>query len=244
MERIQGRNPVMEAIKAEREIDSITIAKGAEGSIKKIVGMAKDRGILIKYADKKKLDEMCESTNHQGVVAIVSEYGYYELDELMEYCNNQEGSPFLIVLDGITDPHNLGAIIRTVDAVGAHGVIIPKRRSVGITPVVVKSSAGAVEHVPVCRVSNIVNAIKELKEHGLWIAALDMDGDSVYRSNMTGPIALVLGSEGKGISRLVKENCDFAVKLPMEGKVSSLNASVAGGVIMYEVLRQRTLKEG
>ena len=244
MERIQGRNPVMEAMKAEREIDSITIAKGAEGSIKKIVGMAKDRGILIKYADKKKLDEICESTNHQGVVAIVSEYGYYELDELIEHCNSQEGSPFLIVLDGITDPHNLGAIIRTADAVGAQGVIIPKRRSVGITPVVVKSSAGAVEHVPVCRVSNIVNAIKELKEHGLWIAALDMDGDSVYRSNMTGPIALVLGSEGKGISRLVKENCDFAVKLPMEGKVSSLNASVAGGVVMYEVLRQRTLKEG
>ena len=244
MERIQGRNPVMEAIKAEREIDSITIAKGAEGSIKKIVGMAKDRGILIKYADKKKLDEMCESTNHQGVVAIVSEYGYYELDELIEHCKSKDESPFLIILDGITDPHNLGAIIRTADAVGAHGVIIPKRRSVGITPVVVKSSAGAVEHVPVCRVSNIVNTIKELKEHGLWIAALDMAGDSVYKSNMTGPIALVLGSEGKGISRLVKENCDFAVKLPMEGKVSSLNASVAGGVVMYEVLRQRTLKEG
>ncbi|VIG15528.1 tRNA/rRNA methyltransferase, TrmH family, group3 [Clostridioides difficile] len=240
MANIEGRNPVIEAIKSDREIDKILIANSAkEGSIKKIIGMAKDKNIIIQYVDKHKLDEVSTSHSHQGVIAYASEHKYYELDELIDLAKNKDEDPFFIILDEITDPHNLGSIIRTADAVGAHGVIIPKRRSVHITPVVAKASAGAVEYMPVCKVTNIVNTIKRLKEEGLWIAAADMDGETFYKQNLTGPLGVVIGSEGFGISRLVKQNCDFIVKMPMIGNVTSLNASVAGGILLYEIFRQR-----
>ncbi|HBE9438271.1 tRNA/rRNA methyltransferase, TrmH family, group3 [Clostridioides difficile] len=240
MASIEGRNPVIEAIKSDREIDKILIANSAkEGSIKKIIGMAKDKNIIIQYVDKHKLDEVSTSHSHQGVIAYASEHKYYELDELIDLAKNKDEDPFFIILDEITDPHNLGSIIRTADAVGAHGVIIPKRRSVHITPVVAKASAGAVEYMPVCKVTNIVNTIKRLKEEGLWIAAADMDGETFYKQNLTGPLGVVIGSEGFGISRLVKQNCDFIVKMPMIGNVTSLNASVAGGILLYEIFRQR-----
>ncbi|WP_250672940.1 23S rRNA (guanosine(2251)-2'-O)-methyltransferase RlmB [Paraclostridium ghonii] len=237
---IEGRNPVIEAIKNDREIDKIMIANGAkEGSIKKITAMAKEKNIIIQYVDRNKLDEISTSHSHQGVIANVSEYKYFELDELIQNVKDKGEDPFFIILDEITDPHNLGSIIRTADAVGAHGVIIPKRRSVHITPTVVKASAGAVEYVPVCKVTNVVNTIKTLKEHGLWIAAADMDGQTFYEQNLTGPIGLVIGSEGFGISRLVKKNCDYIVKMPMVGNVTSLNASVAGSILLYEIFKQR-----
>ena len=216
MTNIEGRNPVIEVLKSDRQIDKIMIANGAkEGSIKKIIGMAKDKNVVVQYVDRNKLDELIEKAK----------------------ATNED--MFFIILDEITDPHNLGTIIRTADAVGAHGVIIPKRRSVHITPVVAKASAGAVEYMPVCKVTNIVNTIKRLKEEGLWIAAADMDGEVFYEQNLTGPIGLVIGSEGFGISRLVKQNCDFTVKMPMTGNVTSLNASVAGGILLYEIFRQR-----
>lgn len=241
---IEGRNPVIEAIKNDREIDKIMIANGAkEGSIKKITAMAKEKNIIIQYVDRNKLDEISTSHSHQGVIANVSEYKYFELDELLESVKNKGEDPFFIILDEITDPHNLGSIIRTADAVGAHGVIIPKRRSVHITPTVAKASAGAVEYVPVCKVTNIVNTIKTLKEHGLWIAAADMDGQTFYEQNLTGPIGLVIGSEGFGISRLVKKNCDYIVKMPMVGNVTSLNASVAGSILLYEIFKQRMVSK-
>ena len=233
MTNIEGRNPVIEVLRSDRQIDKIMIADGAkEGSIKKIIGMAKDKNIVVQYVNKSKLDQI-------STIAIVSDYKYYELDELIENAKSKEEDMFFIILDEITDPHNLGTIIRTADAVGAHGVIIPKRRSVHITPVVAKASAGAVEYVPVCKVTNIVNTIKRLKEEGLWIAAADMDGEVFYDQNLTGPLGLVIGSEGFGISRLVKQNCDFTVKMPMTGNVTSLNASVAGGILLYEIFRQR-----
>ena len=262
MATIEGRNPVIEAIKNDREIDKIMIANSAkEGSIKKIIGMAKEKNIVIQYVDKHKLDEVSTSHSHQGVIAQVSEYKYWELDELIESvkAKNTQGiigvvkfkqrtleknltddNRFVLILDRIQDPGNMGTIIRTADAVGAHGVIIPKRRSVHITPVVAKASAGAVEYVPVCKVTNIVNTIKKLKDEGLWIAAADMDGQTFYEQNLTGALGLVIGSEGFGISRLVKQNCDFTVKMPMIGNVTSLNASVAAGILLYEIFKQRS----
>ncbi|WP_180946923.1 23S rRNA (guanosine(2251)-2'-O)-methyltransferase RlmB [Peptostreptococcus faecalis] len=241
---IEGRNPVIEALKNNRKIEKLIINKSSkEGSVKKIIAMAKDQNVIVQYVDRHKLDEMSESHAHQGVMAIISEYNYYEIEDILEIAREKNEDPFFIILDGITDPHNLGSIIRTVDAVGAHGVIIPKRRSVHITPIVAKASAGAVEYVPVCKVTNIVNTIKKLKENGLWIAAVDMDGEVFHKQNLTGPLALVIGSEGEGISRLVKENCDFTVKMPMAGNVTSLNASVAGGILLYEVYRQRNAEK-
>lgn len=238
MAQIEGRNPVIEAIKSDRVIDKIMIS-GKEGSIKKIIGMAKEKNIIIQNVDKNKLDEISNSHSHQGVIAMVSEYEYTELEDVIKNIKEKSEDAFIIILDEITDPHNFGSIIRTADAVGAHAVIIPKRRSVGITPVVAKASAGAVEYVPVCKVTNIVNTIKKLKEEGLWIAAADMDGQVFYEQNLKGPLGLVIGSEGFGISRLVKENCDFTIKMPMIGNVTSLNASVAGGILLYEIFRQR-----
>lgn len=237
---IEGRNPIIEALKNNRSIEKIMVNKASkEGSIKKILAMAKENKVIIQEVDRHKLDEMSESHAHQGVIAITSDYRYYDLDEILEIPKERGEDPFFIILDGITDPHNLGSIIRTADAVGAHAVIIPKRRSVQITPIVAKASAGAVEYLPVCKVTNIVNAIKTLKENGLWIAAVDMDGQTFYQQNLGGPLGLVVGSEGEGISRLVKQNCDFTVSMPMSGNVTSLNASVAGGILLYEVYRQR-----
>ncbi len=237
---IEGRNPIIEALKNNRSIEKIMVNKASkEGSIKKILAMAKENKVIIQEVDRHKLDEMSESHAHQGVIAITSDYRYYDLDEILEIPKERGEDPFFIILDGITDPHNLGSIIRTADAGGAHAVIIPKRRSVQITPIVAKASAGAVEYLPVCKVTNIVNTIKTLKENGLWIAAVDMDGQTFYQQNLGGPLGLVVGSEGEGISRLVKQNCDFTVSMPMSGNVTSLNASVAGGILLYEVYRQR-----
>ena len=237
---IEGRNPIIEALKNNRPIEKIMVNKASkEGSIKKILAMAKENKVIIQEVDRHKLDEMSESHAHQGVIAITSDYRYYDLDEILEIPRQKGEDPFFIILDGITDPHNLGSIIRTADAVGAHAVIIPKRRSVQITPIVAKASAGAVEYLPVCKVTNTVNTIKTLKENGLWIAAVDMDGQTFYQQNLGGPLGLVVGSEGEGISRLVKQNCDFTVSMPMSGNVTSLNASVAGGILLYEVYRQR-----
>ena len=238
--KIEGRNPVLEAMKADREIEKILVAKGNnQGSIIKIIGMAKDKNITIQYVDKNILDKQAETSANQGVMAIVSEYKYYELEDVVLEANRKGEDLFLIILDGIEDPHNLGAILRTADAVGAHGVIIPKNRAVGITGVVAKASAGAVEHVPVINVTNLVSTMKTLKEIGVWIAASDMDGEVYHTQNLKGKIALVIGSEGKGVSRLVKQTCDFNVRIPMVGKISSLNASNAAAVLMYEVLRQK-----
>ena len=237
---IEGRNPIIEALKNNRPIEKIMVNKASkEGSIKKILAMAKENKVIIQEVDRHKLDEMSESHAHQGVIAITSDYRYYDLDEILDIPKEKGEDPFFIILDGITDPHNLGSIIRTADAVGAHAVIIPKRRSVQITPIVAKASPGAVEYLPVCKVTNIVNTIKTLKENGLWIAAVDMDGQTFYQQNLGGPLGLVVGSEGEGISRLVKQNCDFTVSMPMSGNVTSLNASVAGGILLYEVYRQR-----
>ena len=244
MANIEGRNPIIEALRSDRPIDKLMISNTSkEGSIKKIIGMAKEKNIVIQYVDKHKLDEISTSHSHQGVIAVVSDYKYYDLEDLFEIARERGEDPFFIILDEITDPHNLGTIIRTADAVGAHGVIIPKRRSVHITSVVAKASAGAVEYVPVCKVTNIANTIKHLKKEGLWIAAADMDGGVFYEQDLTGPLALVIGSEGFGVSRIVKQNCDFVVKMPMIGNVSSLNASVAGGILLYEIFRQRMKKD-
>lgn len=238
---IEGRNPVLEALKSGREINKILVASGAsEGSVKQIIAMAKDKGIIIQKVERSKLDGISESDNHQGVIAYVAAYNYSELDEVLAKVEAEGRDPFIVICDEINDPHNLGSIIRTANAVGADCVIIPKRRSVGITAVVAKTSAGAIEYVPVCRVSNLNQTIAKLKERGIWVAAADMDGTSEhFKANLKGKMAIVVGSEGEGISRLVKENCDFVVKIPMKGAVTSLNASVAAAILMYEVFRQR-----
>jgi len=235
---LEGRNPVLEAIESGRAINKLMIANGnKEGSIKKIIAKAKDKGIVISYVDRQKINSLSKSDNHQGVLAFVAAYDYVELEDML---NGIEGPPFIIVLDEINDPHNLGSIMRTADAVGAHGIIIPKRRAVGLTPVVAKTSAGAIEYVPVCRVTNLARTIDELKERNIWVAGADMSGEQThFQANYSGGIALVMGNEGSGISRLVKEKCDFLVNIPMIGKVSSLNASVAASVIMYEIFKQR-----
>ncbi|SHH85086.1 23S rRNA (guanosine2251-2'-O)-methyltransferase [Caloranaerobacter azorensis DSM 13643] len=240
---IEGRNPVLEALKSNRNIEKIMIAKGAEkGSIKKIKAIAKERGIVIQYVDRNKLDSISYTSSHQGVIAIASAYEYKTVEDILNYAENLKEDPFIIILEGVKDPHNLGAIMRTAECAGAHGIIIPKRRSVGLTPVVAKSSAGAIEYLPIAKVSNIVYTIEKLKENGIWVCAADMDGESnYYEKDLRGPLAIVIGSEGEGISRLVKEKCDFLVKIPMKGKVTSLNASVAASILIYEVLRQRSL---
>ncbi|QEK11149.1 23S rRNA (guanosine(2251)-2'-O)-methyltransferase RlmB [Crassaminicella thermophila] len=240
VDKIEGRNPVIEALRANREIDKIMIAKGAEGSVKKIIGMAKDKGISIQYVQKQKLDNISQSHAHQGVIAFVAAHNYVEVEDILKKAEEKGEDPFIIILDEITDPHNLGSIMRTADAAGAHGIIIPKRRAVGLTSIVAKTSAGAIEYVPVAKVSNIAQTIDMLKSQGVWVIGADMSGEKKhYEENMKGKIALVIGSEGKGIGRLIKEKCDFLVNIPMKGEVSSLNASVAASILMYEVVRQR-----
>ncbi len=241
-DKIVGRNPVMEALKSGREIDKILIAKGTEGgSLIKIIGKAKDRGIPIQYVERQKLNEISESNAHQGIIATVAAYEYSDLEDILDRAKQRGKDPFILILDEIMDPHNLGSIMRTADAVGVDGIIIPKRRSVGLTATVAKSSAGAIEYVPVTKVSNIAQTIDRIKEKGIWVAGADMSGAKEhYNTDLNGSLALVIGNEGQGISRLIKEKCDFLVKLPMAGQVSSLNASVAAAVLMYEVFRQRS----
>lgn len=236
---IIGRNPVMEALRSEREIEKIVALKDGEGSLKKIVGMAKDKRLPVQFADKNVLDRLAGGGVHQGIIAYVSQYQYAELEDLLDRAKERSEDPFIIILDGIEDPHNLGAIMRTADGAGAHGIVIPKRRAVGITETVVKTSAGAVEYMPVVKVSNIAQTIDKLKDLGLWIAACDMDGKVYHEQDLKGSLALVIGAEGAGVSRLVKEKCDFVVSIPMAGNINSLNASNAAAVLMYEVRRQR-----
>lgn len=234
-----GRNPVMEALKSGREIDKLLILKDAEGSIKKLIGMARDRDLHCQFVEKSALDRISGGRAHQGVIAYVSDFVYCGVEDILETARRKGEAPFIIILDGIEDPHNLGAILRTADGAGAHGVIIPRHRAVGITDTVAKTSAGAVEYVPVARVSNLASAIDRLKEAGVWIGACDMDGAEYDSADLNVSLALVIGSEGRGISRVVKKKCDFSLSIPMSGKLESLNASNAAAVLMYEVRRQR-----
>ncbi len=241
--QLEGRNAVIEVLKSGRDIEKIIVQKGnVEGSVRRIVGMAKENGVIVQEVVKQKLDEMSQTKNHQGVIAIVSEHEYAEVSDILQSAAEKGEKPFIIILDNITDPHNLGAVIRSAECAGAHGVIIPKRRSVGLTATVGKTSAGAMEYMPVARVTNISKTIEDLKKEGIWIACADMGGDDYFEASLDGAIALVIGSEGEGVSRLVKEKCDFVVSIPMYGKISSLNASVAAGLLMYEVVRQRNYK--
>ncbi|HOQ00059.1 MAG TPA: 23S rRNA (guanosine(2251)-2'-O)-methyltransferase RlmB [Acetivibrio clariflavus] len=239
---LEGRNSVLEAIRADRTINKILISKGdKEGSIKQIITLAREKGIVVQETDRISLDKISATHAHQGVIAFVAAKEYVEVEDILEIAKSKGEDPFVILLDGITDPQNLGSILRTADAVGAHGVVIPKRRAIGLTAAVSKASAGAIEYVPVARVTNLSQTIEYLKEQNLWIVGTDLSGEkSFFEADLKGPVALVIGSEGEGMSRLVSEKCDFIVNIPMKGKISSLNAAVAGAIVMYEVLKQRS----
>ncbi len=238
-EIIIGRNAVTEALKNNREIEKITVAKGAEGSVKQIVAKAKDKKIPLYYSEKARMDKQAGGGAHQGVIAVVSDYQYCTVDDILQRAADRGEKPFIIILDGLEDPHNLGAIMRTAECAGAHGIIIPKRRSVSVTETVAKTSAGAVEYMLCAKVTNIGNTIDELKDKGVWIGACDMGDSMYYQQDLTGAIGIVVGGEGSGVSRLVKEKCDFVVSIPMKGNITSLNASNAASILMYEVVRQR-----
>lgn len=237
---IVGRNPVLELLKTDKEVEKLYVLKGElQGSINKILGIAKDKNIIIQHVDKNKLDTLAEGNVHQGVAALVSSYNYAEIDDILEKAKMKNESPFIIILDELEDPHNLGAIVRTAECAGVHGVIIPKRRSASVNQTVYKTSAGAVEHMLISKVTNISNTIEYLKEKGLWVYGADIDGaDYYFNTKLDGALALVIGNEGKGLSRLVKEKCDVLVKIPMLGQISSLNASTAASILIYEVVRQ------
>lgn len=236
---IIGRNPVIEALKADREIEKILIGKGAEGSVAKIAAMARDKGIPVYQSDRQVFDRIAAGRPHQHVIAYASAYRYAELSDIYAKAEEKGEDPFVIILDNLEDPHNLGAIMRTAECAGAHGVIIPKRRACGLTEVVAKASAGAIEYMPCVKVSNIGQTIDQLKEDGFWCAACDMGGTLYYEQDLTGKLAVVIGSEGAGVSQLVRKKCDFVVTMPMVGQIHSLNASNAAAVLMYEVRRQR-----
>ena len=237
---VAGRNAVMEALKGSRSVNKLMIANGStEGSIKEIIAVAKEKGVNIQYWDRSKLDSIARGIRHQGVLAQVAPVQYAELEDILQVAKDRNEPPFIVLLDELEDPHNLGAILRTADAAGVHGVLIPKHRSCPLSATVAKTSAGAVEHVPVARVGNLVQTIKKLKQEGLWVAAADMDGKDYYDTDLTGPLLLIIGSEGQGVGRLVKEQCDFVVRIPMVGRINSLNASVAGSILMYEAMKQR-----
>lgn len=235
-----GRNAVLELLKTDREVENVLIAKGEhEGSVNRIIALCKEKRIVIKNVDRKKLDALSAGGNHQGVVANVPAHEYATVDEILAYAQEKGEAPFIIICDEIEDSHNLGAIIRTAEACGAHGIIIPKRRNVGLNFIVAKTSCGALEYMRVARVGNLAQTIDALKAKNIWVYAADMDGQRWDKTDFSGGAALVVGSEGNGVGRLVKEKCDVTVSLPMRGKVNSLNASVAAGIIMYEIARQR-----
>lgn len=237
---IGGRNAVKELLASGRDVDKIFVARGdREGSILKLIGEARGHNIPVIETERRKLDDILGDGNHQGIVALASEKKYSTIDEMLEYAASRNEAPLLVLLDGVEDPHNLGAIIRNAECAGAHGVIIPKRRASGLTAVVAKSSAGAIEHMMIAKVTNLSETIRDLKDKGLWVYAADMDGTSYYDTDLTGPAVIVLGSEGSGISRLVEENCDFRVSIPLYGSVNSMNVSAAGAVILCEAARQR-----
>ncbi len=236
---LEGRNPVTEALKADRDIDKILFS-GVDGSIKKILGMAKDKGIPTVKADRKKLDELSETGNHQGVIAYVSAHRYYSVEEILDFAKSKGESPFIVVLDEIEDPHNLGSIMRSAEGAGVHGIIIPKRHSVGLNSTVAKTSAGAIEYMRVAKVSNIASTIEKLKKEGIWFYATHQDATMGYdEADYSGGVGIVIGSEGKGVSRIVAEKCDFLISIPMKGKINSLNASVAAGIIIYNVINKK-----
>lgn len=243
---LYGRNPVIEALESGHTMDKIFLQEGLRHSqIGYIRNLAKERGIIYRFVDKRKLDNMTDGENHQGVVALAAAHKYAELSDILKAAKDKDEPPFIIIAEGITDPHNLGSIIRTANAAGAHGVVIPKDRSVSLSSVVAKVSAGAVEHTPVARVTNITQTIDLLKKEGLWIAGTALEAEQYhYECDLTGALGIVIGSEGEGMSRLVREHCDFLVKIPMLGKAESLNASVAAGVLLYEAVRQRTKNKG
>ncbi len=238
--KLEGRNAVIEAFRAGRTIDKLYIQDGLkDGTISSILRDAKKHDVIVNFVTKEKLDQMSSTRKHQGVIAICSAYAYAEVDDIFAAAEAKGEEPFIFILDEIEDPHNLGAIIRTANLCGAHGVIIPKRRASGLTATVVKASAGAVNYTPVAKVTNIAKTIDDLKKRGMWFACADMDGQLMYDCNLTGAIGLVIGNEGSGVSRLVKEKCDYVVSIPMKGDIDSLNASVAAGVLAYEVVRQK-----
>lgn len=241
-----GRNAVTEALKSGRGINKLWIASGdREGSVAEIAALAKERGIVVQYVERAKIEALAGGHRHQGVLAYVAPVPYAELEDILKAAEAKGEAPFLVLLDELEDPHNLGALLRTADATGVHGILIPKRRSVSLNATVAKTSAGAVEYVPVARIGNIAQTLKKLKEKGFWVAGADMDGEKAYyEADLTGPLVLVVGSEGKGMSRLTKEACDFIVRMPMVGRINSLNASVAGSILMYESMRQRLQKKG
>lgn len=238
--KIEGRNAVLEAFRAGKTIDKVYILDGCQdGPVRTIVREAKKHDTILNFVSKERLDQLSETGKHQGVIAVAAAYHYAEVEDLLERAAQKGEPPFLILLDNIEDPHNLGAIIRTANLAGAHGVIIPKRRAAGLTPTVAKASAGAINYTSVAKVTNLSNTIKELKEAGMWFVCADMGGTDMYDLNLTGPIGLVIGNEGDGVSKLVKEQCDMIASIPMKGDIDSLNASVATGVLAYEIVRQR-----
>ena len=241
LDRLEGRNSVMAAIRANRTINKILVQKGEkEGSIRQIIALARERGIVVQETDRSNLDRISTTHAHQGNIAYVSFKDYVEVDDILESAESKGEAPFIIILDGITDAYNLGSILRTADAAGAHGVIIPKRRAIGLNAAVSKASAGAIEYVPVARVTNISQTIDYLKKKNIWVVGTDLSGEkSYYESDLKGPIAVVIGSEGHGMGKLVTEKCDFIINIPMKGRIASLNAAVAGAIIMYEVMKQR-----
>lgn len=243
-EQIEGRNAVLEAFRSGKCVDTLFILDGCQdGPVRTIAREARKKDTIINYVSKERLDQLSETHAHQGVIAQVAAYEYSTVEDILAKAEEKGEPPFLILLDNVEDPHNLGAIIRTANLAGAHGVIIPKRRAVGLTSTVAKTSAGAINYTPVAKVTNLVRTMEELKQKGIWFVCADMGGESMYRMNLTGPIGLVIGNEGEGVSRLVREACDFTASIPMKGDIDSLNASVAAGVLAYEIVRQRLVAE-
>ena len=237
---IEGRNAVLEAFRSGKSIDKLYVLDGCQdGPVRSIIREAKKHDTILQFVAKERLAQLSETGKHQGVIAMAAAYEYATVDDMLELAKSKGEDPFLILLDNIEDPHNLGAIIRTANLAGAHGVIIPKRRAVGLTATVARTSAGALNYTPVAKVTNLVKTMEDLKEKGLWFVCADMDGDVMYKVNMKGPIGLVIGNEGEGVGRLVKETCDMTTSIPMKGDIDSLNASVAAGVLAYEIVRQR-----
>ena len=240
--RIEGRNAVLEAFRAGKTVDKLYVLDGCQdGPVRSIVREARKRGTILNFVTKERLDQLSETGKHQGVIAQTAVYAYAQLEELLARAQEKGEAPFLILLDGIEDPHNLGAVIRTANLAGAHGVVIPKRRAAGLTATVAKASAGALNYTPVAKVTNLSAAIEELKKAGMWFVCADMDGTPMYELDLKGPIGLVIGGEGEGVSKLVRERCDMAAAVPMKGDIDSLNASVACGVLAYEIVRQRLM---
>ena len=243
-EQIEGRNAVLEAFRSGKCVDKLFILDGCQdGPVRTIAREARKKDTIINCVSKERLDQLSETHAHQGVIAQVAAYEYSTVEDILAKAEEKGEPPFLILLDNVEDPHNLGAIIRTANLAGAHGVIIPKRRAVGLTSTVAKTSAGAINYTPVAKVTNLVRTMEELKQKGIWFVCADMGGESMYRMNLTGPIGLVIGNEGEGVSRLVREACDFTASIPMKGDIDSLNASVAAGVLAYEIVRQRLVAE-